>query len=44
MTLVMEGTVSPQDEGILSVRDIPGEGCVFTVDLPHHSIPAPAAL
>jgi len=26
------------NEGILSVRDRPGEGCVFTIDLPRHSI------
>jgi hypothetical protein len=25
--------------GILSVRDIPGEGCVFTIDLHRHAIP-----
>jgi len=24
--------------GVLSVRDIPGEGCVFTIDLPRHAI------
>jgi signal transduction histidine kinase len=26
------------NEGILSVRDIPGQGCVFTIDLPRHSL------
>ncbi|TKR34257.1 HAMP domain-containing histidine kinase [Luteimonas gilva] len=25
--------------GILSVRNLPGTGCVFTVDLPRHSLP-----
>jgi signal transduction histidine kinase len=25
--------------GILSVRNIPGTGCVFTIDLPRHSLP-----
>lgn len=24
--------------GVLSVRDLPGSGCVFTIDLPRHSI------
>jgi hypothetical protein len=28
---------------VLSVRDIPGSGCVFTIDLPRHSLPKPAA-
>lgn len=27
------------NEGTLSVRDIPGSGCVFTIDLPRHSMP-----
>jgi signal transduction histidine kinase len=26
------------NNGVLSVRDRPGEGCVFTIDLPRHSI------
>lgn len=26
------------NQGILSVRDMPGSGCVFTIDLPRHSI------
>jgi signal transduction histidine kinase len=26
--------------GILAVRDVPGVGCVFTIDLPRHSLPA----
>lgn len=26
------------NQGVLSVRDIPGTGCVFTIDLPRHSI------
>ncbi len=34
--------------GNISVRDIPGSGCVFTIDLPRHSLlersPAPKAL
>jgi signal transduction histidine kinase len=25
--------------GVLSVRDLPGKGCVFTIDLPRHSLP-----
>lgn len=25
--------------GVLSVRDIPGSGCVFTIDLPRHMLP-----
>jgi hypothetical protein len=25
--------------GILSVRDVPGTGCIFTIDLPRHAIP-----
>ena len=25
--------------GILSVRNVPGSGCVFTIDLPRHSVP-----
>ena len=28
------------NEGTLSVRDIPGSGCVFTIDLPRHVMPA----
>jgi signal transduction histidine kinase len=24
-------------EGTLTVRDIPGTGCVFTIDLPRHA-------
>ena len=27
------------NKGILSVRDVPGSGCVFTIDLPRHSLP-----
>jgi signal transduction histidine kinase len=26
------------NDGVLSVRDIPGSGCVFTIDLPRHAI------
>jgi signal transduction histidine kinase len=28
--------------GVLSVRDIPGTGCVFTIDLPRHAMPQPS--
>jgi signal transduction histidine kinase len=27
------------NNGVLRVRDIPGSGCVFTIDLPRHSLP-----
>jgi signal transduction histidine kinase len=27
--------------GTLSVRDMPGSGCVFTIDLPRHAMPEP---
>jgi signal transduction histidine kinase len=27
------------DGGTLSVRDLPGAGCVFTISLPRHSVP-----
>jgi signal transduction histidine kinase len=30
------------NDGFLSVRDIPGSGCVFTIDLPRHSAQAGA--
>ena len=26
------------DGGLLSVRDRPGAGCIFTIDLPRHSL------
>lgn len=26
------------NEGLLTVRDVPGAGCVFTIDLPRHSL------
>ncbi|HEY8242078.1 MAG TPA: HAMP domain-containing sensor histidine kinase [Casimicrobiaceae bacterium] len=29
--------------GLLSVRNAPGTGCVFTIDLPRHSLPGPGA-
>ena len=29
--------------GTLTVRDLPGIGCIFTIDLPCHAIPAPSA-
>ena len=35
-------SVEVQD-GTLSVRDVPGLGCVFTVSLPRHSMAAPVA-
>lgn len=27
------------NHGVLSVRDVPGTGCVFTIDLPRHAMP-----
>jgi signal transduction histidine kinase len=27
------------NDGTLSVRDRPGSGCVFTIDLPRHELP-----
>jgi signal transduction histidine kinase len=30
------------NNGVLSVRDVPGIGCVFTIDLPRHALPAPS--
>jgi signal transduction histidine kinase len=29
------------NQGTLSVRDMPGSGCVFTINLPRHAIPEP---
>lgn len=29
------------NHGRLGVRDVPGTGCAFTIDLPRHSLPAP---
>ena len=29
------------NNGVLSVRNIPGSGCIFTIDLPRHSLPRP---
>ncbi len=29
------------NKGTLSVRDVPGSGCVFTIDLPRHSVGEP---
>jgi signal transduction histidine kinase len=29
--------------GVLRVRNIPGSGCVFTIDLPRHSMPEPTS-
>jgi signal transduction histidine kinase len=31
------------NDGVLSVQDVPGTGCVFTIDLPRHSMPDPVA-
>jgi signal transduction histidine kinase len=31
-------------DGILSVRDLPGVGCVFTIDLPRHAMPGQATV
>jgi signal transduction histidine kinase len=28
------------NNGVLSVRDVPGSGCVFTIDLPRHALPS----
>ena len=30
------------NKGLLSVRDVPHSGCVFTIDLPRHELPEPA--
>ncbi|MNU09063.1 Sensor histidine kinase TmoS [compost metagenome] len=27
------------DHGTLTVRDVPGSGCVFTISLPRHTLP-----
>ncbi len=32
------------NDGRIYARSLPGKGCVFTVDLPRHSMPAPAAV
>ena len=32
------------NEGVLSVRNVPGIGCVFTIDLPRHLLPADSAV
>ena len=29
------------NDGVLSVRDVPGSGCIFTISLPRHSLPVP---
>jgi signal transduction histidine kinase len=31
------------NDGTLRVRDIPGAGCVFTIDLPRHSLTSPVS-
>ena len=30
------------NDGVVRVRDIPGSGCVFTIDLPRHLLPQPS--
>ncbi|MDB5867244.1 MAG: putative histidine kinase [Betaproteobacteria bacterium] len=30
------------NEGVLSVRNVPGSGCIFTIDLPRHALPDPS--
>ena len=30
------------NNGVLSVQDLPGSGCVFTIDLPRHLLPQPS--
>jgi signal transduction histidine kinase len=30
------------DDGLLTVRDLPGKGCVFTMSMPRHSMAVPA--
>jgi signal transduction histidine kinase len=30
--------------GVLSVRDVPGAGCVFSIDLPRHALGKPGAV
>ncbi|MGO9593382.1 MAG: ATP-binding protein [Steroidobacteraceae bacterium] len=32
------------NNGILRVRDLPGTGCIFTIDLSRHSLPDRASL
>ena len=32
------------NDGVLKVRDVPGAGCVFTIDLPRHSTPTALAV
>ena len=31
------------NDGILSVRNLPGSGCIFTIDLPRRSLPVPSS-
>jgi signal transduction histidine kinase len=31
------------NNGVLSVRDVPGSGCIFRIDLPRHTLPAVSA-
>jgi len=30
------------NNGVLRVRDVPGRGCIFTIDLPRRALPEPA--
>jgi signal transduction histidine kinase len=32
-----------ENNGVLSVRNVPGSGCIFTIDLPRHTLPALSA-
>lgn len=32
------------NQGVLRVRDLPGSGCVFTIDLPRHAMPEPVLI
>jgi len=32
------------NNGVLRVRDVPGSGCVFTIDLPRHVLPQPSSV
>jgi signal transduction histidine kinase len=31
------------NNGVLNVRDVPGAGCIFTIDLPRRSLPEPSS-
>lgn len=32
------------NNGILGVRNMPGSGCIFTIDLPRHALPGPSSV